>query len=241
MDIYGRDFAAVYNDKWMDFTARMWPFLSETVARQKPEARTWLDLCCGTGRLLKLVCENGFVAHGVDLSPHQLKYAKVNAPGATLVRADVGDFSLGQTFDVVTCMFDSLNYLTTRKDLCRAFRRARRHLSEDGCFMFDMNTFAGLQDTWCRTSTIREPGRIIINETSFDEQRGLGRCLITGFIRAGLLYRKFEEEHLERGYRAEEIEEALTRCGFGFRKYDGHSLSRPQKRSARLLYVCHRE
>ncbi len=241
MHIYGNDFAAVYNDKWQDFSARMWPFLWETIQKHKPDAKTWLDLCCGTGRLLKLVCENGFSAVGLDLSPHQLKYAKVNAPAATLVQADVRDFSLAQEFDMVTCIFDSLNYLTTKKDLGRALRRARRHLSEDGSFVFDMNTFAGLQDTWCHISTIREPHRVIINETSFDEKRGLGRCLITGFVKQGRAYRKFEEEHIERGYKAEEIEDALARCEFGFKKYDGYSLSRPRKRSARLLYVCHRE
>ena len=239
--IYGKDFAAVYNEKWLDFGARMWPFLSKTVARRNPDARTWLDLCCGTGTLLRLLCERGFEAAGLDASAHQLKHARENALGARLVRADVRGFRLARRFDVITCLFDSLNYLTTRRDLERAFRRARQHLAQGGLFIFDVNTFAGLQDRWCRTSTIREPARMVIVETSFDEKRALGRCLITGFVKEGRRWRRFEEEHVQRGYRPAEVDDLLARAGLAFRQYDGRTYARPKKRSDRLLYVCHAE
>ena len=238
MSIYGKDFAAAYNDKWGFWGEKMWPFLAQLVARRHPEARNWLDLCCGTGSLLKFVCEQGFSAVGLDISPHQLKYARKNAPGVELVQADMCTFSLPERFDVVTCMFDSLNYLTTKKNLERVFRRARRHLNADGLFAFDMNTFVGLREGWCRTSAMREPHRITIVETSFDEKRGLGCCLITGFVKEGRLWRRFEEEHIQRGYTAQEIEELLDRAGFVFTKYDGDTFSRPRKKSGRLLYIC---
>jgi hypothetical protein len=101
-----------------------------------------------------------------------------------------------------------------------------------------MNTFEGLQDLWCSTLTTHERDLTLIVETSFDAKRALGRCLITGFLRDGKLFRKFQEEHLERGYRAQEIEDLLFRAGFIFRKYDGHTLARPGKRAPRLLYLC---
>jgi len=238
MGIYGRDFAAVYNDRWAWFGPKMWPFLSLTVARRNPEARSWLDLCCGTGSLLELVIEAGFLAVGLDASPHQLRHARRNAPRARLVKADVRAFRLQERFDVITCMFDSLNYLTRKRDLERALRCARRHMAERGLFIFDVNTFGGLQDNWCRTSTMRETKLLTIIESSFDEKRAIGRCLITGFIKEGRRYRRFEEEHIQRGYRAEEIDTLLERVGFAFRKHDGSTFSRPRKRSGRLIYVC---
>ena len=238
MSVYGRDFATVYNVKWAFWGPKMWSFLSPMVAKKLPQARTWLDLCCGAGSLLRLVDEDGFEATGVDISRHQVQCARQNAPGATLVVQDVRQLSLAREFDVVTCMFDSLNYLTTKQDLLKVFRKANRHLSRGGIFAFDMNTFEGLQDQWCKTSTTHEPDLTLIVETSFNPTRALGRCLITGFIRTGTQYRRFQEEHLERGYRAREIEDLLSRAGFEFRKYDGNSLGRPWKRSGRLLYVC---
>ena len=238
MSIYGRDFAAVYNDQWAWFGPKMWPFLQGAVSKVNPDARNWLDLCCGTGSLLELVCEAGFTAWGLDASAHQLKHAKRNAPSARLLRADVRSYRLPGKFDVITCMFDSLNYLTTKRDLERAFRCARRHLSDGGLFMFDVNTFAGLQDNWRRTIAIRESGRLTVCESSFDERRARGCCLITGFVKDGRLWRRFEEEHIQRGYRAEEIDALLERAGLAFRKYDGRTFARPRKRSGRLLYVC---
>lgn len=241
MDAYGKDFSAVYNDRWGFYGIKMWPFLSEVVGRHQPKAETWLDLCCGAGSLLELVCEKGFSATGVDISRHQLKHARQNAPCAKLVRADVREFSLPGKFDVITCMFDSLNYLTTKRDLTRAFRRARRHLHDEGLFIFDLNTFEGLRSRWCSVSTIREPDRMIIMDSSFDQRCALGRGLITGFIKEGRLWRRFEEEHVERGYTPQEIDDLLESVGFSFRKYDAERLSRPRKNSPRLLYVCRRQ
>ncbi len=241
MDAYGKDFSALYNNRWGFYGVKMWPFLSEVIGRHQPEAETWLDLCCGAGSLLEMVCENGFSATGVDISRHQLKYARENAPCAKLVHADVREFSLPEKFDVITCMFDSLNYLTTKRDLTRAFRRARHHLHDEGLFIFDVNTFEGLRSRWCSVSTIREPDRMVIMDGSFDERRALGRSLITGFIKEGRLWRRFEEEHVERGYTAQELDDLLEGTGFSFRKYDSERLSRPRKDSARLLYVCRRQ
>ncbi len=238
MNIYGRDFAKVYNAKWAFWGPKMWSFLSHLVAKKHPQASKWLDLCCGAGSLLRLIDDNGFEATGVDISRHQVQHARQNALGATLVVQDVRQLSLDRKFDVVTCMFDSLNYLTTKQDLLKTFRKVNRHLSRSGIFAFDMNTFEGLQDQWCRTSTTHEPNLTLIVESSFNPTRAIGRCLITGFIRTGTRYRRFQEEHLERGYRAREIEDLLSRAGFEFRKYDGNSLVRPRKRSGRLLYVC---
>ena len=191
--------------------------------------------------MLKLVCEDGYEAVGVDASRHQLAHARRNAPGAKLVVADIRELALGRRFDVVTCLFDSLNYLTGKKDLVRAFRKAKGHLSAGGLFAFDMNTFEGLEDAWCRTSATHERDLTLVVESSFDAKRALGRCVITGFVRERRLHRRFREEHVERGYRAGEIEDLLGRAGFSFRKYDGNRLGRARKRSGRLLYLCQRE
>ena len=238
MGIYGEDFAAAYNQRWAFWGPKVWPFLSKQVERLRPGARSWLDLCCGTGSLLRFVCEAGLEAVGVDVSSHQLRHARRNAPGARLVRADVRELDLGRTFDVVTCLFDSLNYLTAKRDLARAFRRARRHLADDGVFAFDMNTLDGIRCHWQAAFVFRDPGRILINETVFDEKRQLGICRITGFVKQGCLYRRFDEEHIQRGYTPDEIDDLLSGARLTFTKYDGHSFMRPRDNAARLLYIC---
>ena len=240
MTVYGKDFAAIYNESWAFWGPKMWPFLSGLVARRVPRARTWLDLCCGTGSLLALASEGGFEVVGLDASRHQLRYARRNAPKARLVKGDVREFALRRTFDVVTCLFDSLNYLTASADLGRAFRNARRHLAPGGLFVFDMNTREGLRTQWRRAIVIRGAEATIINETSFDERTDRGLCRITGFVPVGRLWRRFEEEHVQRGYEPKEIDGLLRRAGFAFSRLDGYTLTRRTRNAARLLYICRR-
>lgn len=235
---YGKDFAAVYEQEWGFWGIRMWPFLREQVERHAPAAATWIDLCCGAGSLLKLVCRAGYEATGVDRSRHQLAHARRNVPAARFVRQDIRALELPERFDIATCLFDSLNYIVHDADLLRAFRGARRHLKSEGLFVFDVNTYEGLEDHWTRTTRMELRGKTLILESTFDPDEAIGRLSITGFVKEGRLYRKFEEEHFERGYRAAEIESMLDRAGFSFRKCDGLTLGRPRKRSPRLVYVC---
>jgi len=238
MTIYGKDFAAIYNKEWGGWTRKAWPFISKAVARVNPGASSWLDLCCGNGWLLKKACRAGFEAVGVDASSHQLRHARRNAPRAELIRADIRKLSLRRKFDVITCMFDSLNYLTRKDELLGVFRWARRHLAGKGCFIFDMNTCAFFCAPAGRTTAVHRPGWSTIIEVEFDLKRELAHFLITGFVRQGRLFRKFREDHVERLYRPEEIDELLGQASFAFKKHDGSTLSRPRKSSRRLVYVC---
>ncbi len=236
--IYGKDFARFYNDNWAFWSTGLWPFLVKHVRKNNPGASTWLDLCCGTGNLLQMVLRNGFIAVGVDQSGHQIAHARRNAPRADLVKGDIRALSLERTFDVITCLFDSLNYLTSKRDLCTLFRRVRSHLETKGLFIFDMNTFEGMKRQWCRTQAVHDRRGSLVVESSFDAKRARGRAVITGFVKEGRLFKRFREEHEERGYRSGEIEETLVRAGLAFRKFDGDSLSRAGKRPARLIYIC---
>ena len=69
----------------------------------------------------------------------------------------------------------------------------------------------------------------VIIETSFNTKRALGSCVITGFLKDGKGYRKFQEVHIERGYKVLEVEDLLRKAGFAFKKYDGSTLSNSQK------------
>jgi len=238
MDLYGRDFAWVYNEVWHNFSDRLWPFISEVVKEHVPDAREWLDLCCGTGHLLKILSREGYVATGLDQSVHMLKHAKRNAPAARLVHADIRDFNLRQKLDVITCLFDSVNYLTRRHDLERAFRNARRHLRESGLFLFDVDTLRAYANMQYATSVRRSEDLVTLVEGWFDARRACRHTLITGFIKRGKLYRRFAEDHVQRGYEREEVNALLGKVGFAFQCYDCRTLHGPTPGTDRLVYAC---
>jgi SAM-dependent methyltransferase len=239
-DVYGRDFALIYNQLWGQFSAKVWPVLHQLVRQHAPRAASWLDVCCGTGHLLGRVAAAGFRAWGLDFSRHQLKYARLNAPAARLLQADMCSFRLGRTVDIATCLYDSINYLTRRRDALRAFRCVRRHLSPDGLYIFDVNTAAGHARNWHGTAVQRAPDIDLIMESSCDEARRRARVLLTGYIREGRRYRRCREEHIQRSYDFDELHELLTEAGLSCRAYSGFGLKRRNPTAARLVFVCRR-
>lgn len=187
---------------------------------------------------MKLAIKDGYICYGLDASVHQLNHAKKNAPTAKLVLSDVRNIELPQKFKIITCMYDSLNYLTKLEDLKKVFKSVAEHLASGGVFIFDMNTYEGMRKKWNRAWAIRDGKRLVVLEGSFDVKKAIGKTVITGFIPDVNFYKKFEEVHFQRGYRASEVEKLLARAGFAFRKYDGKQFGRAKKLSERLVYVC---
>jgi SAM-dependent methyltransferase len=113
------------------------------VQRYLPGAGSLLELGCGTGAVLAGLAD-GLQVTGIDLSPQMLATATASLPGARLELADITEFSLGTTFDVVMCVFDTLNHLPTFDAWQAMFRQVDAHLAEGGLFIFDVNTVGRL-------------------------------------------------------------------------------------------------
>jgi SAM-dependent methyltransferase len=114
------------------------------IGRYLPGARSLLELGCGTGALLVGLSPELSVT-GIDRSPDMLAVAARTVPGARLVQGDITAFSLPDRFDVIICMFDTLNHVQTLAGWLSMFRCAHEHLADGGLFIFDVNTAGRLQ------------------------------------------------------------------------------------------------
>ncbi len=114
------------------------------ISRYQPGARTVLELGCGTGALLAGLA-GSFAVSGVDRSPAMLALAARAVPGAQLLQADITAVTVPSRFDVVICMFDTLNHVTTADGWLAVFRTAYEQLSDGGLFVFDVNTTGRLR------------------------------------------------------------------------------------------------
>lgn len=103
-----------------------------------------LELGCGTGTILAGLGGLG-ARTGIDSSPEMLAIAREKVPGARLIEGDITSFDLGESFDVVVCIFDTLNHITTFEGWKALFARTRAHLTAGGLFVFDVNTTAKLR------------------------------------------------------------------------------------------------
>jgi SAM-dependent methyltransferase len=116
----------------------------DNIARFRPQTASVLELGCGTGAILAGL-GSGLSLTGLDLSPAMLAFAKRRCPSARLLTSDMTSFTLAERFDVVLCVFDTVNHLTTFDDWRRLFERAKEHLLEGGLFIFDLNTLGRLR------------------------------------------------------------------------------------------------
>ena len=77
--------------------------LHDLVHEHDPRAESLLDIGCGTGKHLERF-NQWYRVEGLDLDPHMIAIARQRLPDVRLHQADMQDFDLGRTFDVVTCL-----------------------------------------------------------------------------------------------------------------------------------------
>ncbi len=135
----------------------------------RPASRDVLELGCGTGAILAGL-GSGFSLTGIDRSRGMLDVARRRCPEARLVEADMTSFELDATFDVIVCVFDTLNHLT-EFDLWRAtFERVAAHLREGGLFIFDLNTLGRLRELGEDAPWVHDfDGHVLIMDVDYED------------------------------------------------------------------------
>lgn len=107
--------------------------VAELVRRLAPEARTILDVGCGTGRHAQgLASGYGYQVDGLDIEAGFVEIAQGRCPGGRFSVADMADFDLGRRYDVVLCLFSSIGYVKTRGRLVSSVRCMADHLNPGG-------------------------------------------------------------------------------------------------------------
>src|SRR5919106_5074882 len=98
---------------WKDYPAEVERLVS-IIRERSPQARSLLDVACGTGKHLELLREL-FRVEGVDLDPEMIALSRQRLGAeAPLHVGDMTELHLGRTFDVVTCLFSSIGYVRSR-------------------------------------------------------------------------------------------------------------------------------
>ena len=132
---YSNYYDLLYKDK--DYSAEV-DYIHSLIQREFPNAKTVLNLGCGTGKHDFLLAQKGYEITAVDLSETMIDIAQKNN-ASDAIQFSVGDIrtlELNKTFDVVISMFHVMSYQVEDSDLRHTFETAKRHLT-DGLFIFD--------------------------------------------------------------------------------------------------------
>ena len=211
--------------------------LRRLIARNRPNAKTVLELACGTGANLKHLAKD-YEVSGLDISSRMLSIARKKLPGVRFFRADMVAFDIGKRFDVILCVFDSINHVLEFADWKRMFRKVDAHLVEDGLFIFDINTEHKLQRHVKEPAFVERFGENLLIMDIADAGSGVSNWNIKVFEhQKGDVYKLFEEDIKERSFPVRQIKEALRESFKNVRVIDTKR-PRPTANSERLYFVC---
>ncbi len=117
--------------------AREVPEIAAMLRRLNPRGRTVLDVGCGSGEHARRLAAEGFAVDGIDLDPVFIRIARDKHPAGTFVVADMAEFHLGRTYDVVLCLFSSIGYVRTLERVESTLRCFREHLADGGVVLVE--------------------------------------------------------------------------------------------------------
>lgn len=114
-------------------------FLLDTSKKYLNKNSKVLELGCGTAENL-LAFNKNYNISGIDISGEMIKIAKKKIPNGSFFKADITNFNLDEKFDLIFCVYDTINHLPDFKSWIKLFKNVRQHLNTNGIFIFDFNT-----------------------------------------------------------------------------------------------------
>ncbi len=205
-----------------------------------------LDLACGTGTCLEIWVKKKYKVWGIDGSVEMLNVCRekfspqlLEDGTVSLLFGDLRKFFLPKPVPIITCLYDSLNYLLTEKELLSCFESVYKNLTDNGIFIFDMNTVHALRDEWGNQTFERHDGSIhSIWSNSYDQNTRISCLRLTINIKENNRIITFKELHQERGYFLEEIKSLLASTGMKFFLYRHLTFNPASENDTRIMVVA---
>ncbi len=221
-----------------DYTRRA-DFVEKLMRRAKRPVRTVLDLACGTGTMTCLFTERGYELISVDGSEDMLMEAREKAQGIEgipplFLHQPMPRLDLNDTVDAAICCLDSLNYLTSPRDVRRTFERLRLFVSPGGSLTFDVHARGKLEAMDAQTYTDECEGVYCVFSTTF-RREVLDYCVDLFTQRPDGAWERETEYHRQRYYSVEELTQWLCEAGFTDIRVCGDCvLRRPNEADGRI-------
>jgi cyclopropane fatty-acyl-phospholipid synthase-like methyltransferase len=125
------------------------------IGRYHKGAKKVLELGVGIGAVLENFPKR-FEVYGLDIKKEYIDVCKERIKRGKFFVSSMHNFSLGEKFDVIFSVYDSINFLETLGQWKSTFEAVYAHLVEKGLFIFDMYTPKVLEHFKRRRGTARK-------------------------------------------------------------------------------------
>jgi len=196
-----------------------------------------LDVACGTGSLLLELTHRGFQVMGFDYSLPMIRMARRKLPGVPLWQGDMRAFAVSRPLEAILCLYDSINYLMTLREVTQMLHCCYRNLVGGGILIFDTCTEL---NSLRHFTNYRDHGSTSDFEfarwSHYDPQQRIQYTEFKIHFRGSKEI--FHEVHQQRVYANEQIREVIRATSFRLRwALDGFTLAPASDRSYRIHWV----
>jgi SAM-dependent methyltransferase len=219
-----RRYAGVYDRTGQDrFGAALVRVTLDVLSQQGFRPHTALDLATGTGAAAIALASDAIEVTGIDRSREMLREARRKAETLSLPiewqTGSMESFASPRRLDLITCFYDCLNYLLEPELLERCFASVAGALVPGGWFVFDVNTIGRFERDWNRTTQVayEDDDLLCLFRSTYDPETRISPLVLTVFERdetQRAVWRRWDEEHIERGYPLAELTALLTDACF---------------------------
>jgi SAM-dependent methyltransferase len=214
---YKQDLAFIHDDGFCDYALKSAPGILKILAENHINSGLVIDLGCGSGLWANVLTQANYQVLGVDISESMIAIAQKRVPRAefrvaSLFNTDIPSCnavtSIGECFSY---LFDSDN---NRLTLIQLFQRIYQALIPGGVLIFDIAEVGQvIQGNTTQKFTEGKDWIVLVEKAENQSQDILTRRIIT-FRKVGEHYRRDEEMHSMRLYRATQISTDLRNLGF---------------------------
>lgn len=240
--IYDRVMDHVDYSRWVRFLLKLFEENGHYPPLNGPKPKI-LESACGTGTVALHLALRGYEVFAFDYSPGMIEIARAKSrtlrqkPSFKVMGFE--DLSEKEEYDIAICLYDSLNYLLSKKRVTEFLRRVQAAIKSGGYFLFDICTEVN--------SRIHFSKREEEDSGEWYTYKRKMKFIQSRMIQENIFEIKFEsdpdrtfkEVHQQRIYTRGEIEELIDRSGLQLiEMFDGFERRNPDENSLRIHFLC---
>jgi len=235
--------APIYEHVMRHVNYRQWAhYIDSVIKKLDIKPKKLLDIGCGTGNFIHEMSLIGYQIDGCDPSEEMLKIARVNNPATLFWKDELPRLShtAENSFHLVTCMYDTMNYLKSLDIFADALDRVYQLLQPGGYFIFDMvsKKFCQMYFHHADEEEVVDRNYAYSRKSYFNKSNSEQFNHFTIYTPQGI----FEEEHVQKIYPFVRIKNMIRlKTPFHFESaYEDFSFYEAGKNSDRFHFILKR-
>lgn len=242
--------ADIYDVVMEDVNYELWAdFIDAIILEHHKNPKTILELACGTGSISLFLDElECYDIMGTDKSPQMIEKArKKNRSMRCNVDFQVQDFldiQLDRSFDIVFCVFDSINYLHSSGEVLQFLKEVQTVLAPNGLLIFDFTTPKNsIQaiDYLNNEEGYTDDNHRYFRKSSYDANEQIHKnefCIEKLAEDQESVLEQFTETHLQKIYTLQQMLDIIDQTAYNIEaKYDGFDFKEADEKSLRITMV----